>query len=220
MDPCQSIDDQIRVLRAQEQQEKNDLRDDPGDVPARKPLGAKINEIHRRYAGLIADKQRAYDRCRLQHGGQPDREVTLAATVTLTTDHLIPAAQGPFSLGTSIRIVFLKYDHRRFEIRDFPKLEAGLENTITVTLEGVQSASANPANGKLSATLDLLFSNSLEVTGESRLSVTVSTDNAGGSRINPRTRRVALAGKGRFSSGFFNDRTGRLVVGGTLSALP
>jgi hypothetical protein len=217
MDPCQSINDQIKALRVQEQQEKNDLRDDPGDGPTRKPLGGKINEIHRRYAGLIADKQRAYDRCRIEHGGKPDQEVTLAATVTLTTDH--PQAQGPFRLNTSIRIVFLKYDHRRFEI-NFPDLEvpfkAGpVETKIKVSLKPVQSASANPANGKLSA-VDL----SLEVLGESSLSVTVSTDNAGGSRINRRTRRVVLAGEDEFSGGFFDGKIGRLVIEGTLSALP
>jgi hypothetical protein len=162
------------------------------------------------------------------HGGKLDESVTFTGTATMTTSNT--NAPGPFVSAVTIGVKFLKYDHTKLEITNFPTITVGpfpikigqttLTNTTTITLTNVQTATANPSTGKMSITMTLHFKHSLPAAGDSDLPITVSTDNSGGSRIGAGTRHVKLAGTGTFSGGFLGGSTGTLLIDGTLSALP
>src|SRR6266581_7209245 len=141
-DPCQSILDQISSLRRQEQNEKDDFRRGPRD----KPLAAEIRKVEDMYRPLIAAKEHDYDQCRVAHGGKLDEAVTFTGNATMTTSN--NNAPGPFVQNVTIKVKFLKYDHTKLEITTFPTITVGPfstpvgQNTTTVTLASVQSASA------------------------------------------------------------------------------
>ena len=219
-DPCQSILDQIATLRTQEQAEKDDYRRGPRD----KPLASKIAEIDRDYSQRIRAKQQEYDQCRVSHGGKLDETVNFTGPATMTTSNT--NAPGPFVQNVTIGLKFLKYDHTKLEITNFPTITAGPfatpvgQNTTTVTLASVQSNSVTPGNGKITITMTLHFTHSLTGAGASDLPITISTDNTGGSRVNTGTRHVTLAGTGTFVGGFLGNSTCTLIIDGTLSALP
>ena len=230
-DPCQSINDQIQALRTQEQNEKDDFRDNGDHTgPSRKPIAAKIRQIERHYAPLIAAKRVAYDQCRFAHGGKPDEASTFTGTVTMTTNNVVPQAQGPFHLNFTLGLTFLKYDHTKANINNFPTLPFGPfpvgtgspppTNTTTVTLQSVDSVTVNPQTGVLRASITLKFAESQPLAGDSSLPIVLSTDTTGGSRIDVATRHLTLAGSGTFQHGFFGGNTGNLVIDGTLSTLP
>ena len=134
-------------------------------------------------------------------------------------------APGPFVRPMTIGLKFLKYDHAKLEITNFPTITVGPfttpvgKNTTTVTLNSVQSTSVTPSSGKLSITMTLHFKQTLPDPG-SDLPITVSTDNSGGSRINAGTRQMKLTGQGTFSGGFLGGSTCSLAIDGTLSASP
>jgi len=227
-DPCQSIKDQIASLRTEMQNEKDDYRE-RGNVH-HKPIAAKIRQIEREYQPRIAAKQREYDQCRLNHGGKPDQAVTYDSTATMTTSNTSVA--GPFVRTLTLGLTFLKYDHTTLAVTNFPAIRVGPittrlgVNTTRVTMTEVQATSVNPGNGTMSITLTLHFRNSLSGLGNSDLPITLSTENAGGSRINRNNRQVTLAGTGTFSGGFLGGNgvltpsTCTLTISGTLSALP
>jgi hypothetical protein len=84
----------------------------------------------------------------------------------------------------------------------------------------VRSTSVNPNTGEMSVTIQLSFVHSLQAAGNSDVTIQLSTDNTGGSRINRNNRQVTLAGTGTFDGGFLGGSTCTLVISGTLSALP
>src|SRR6266581_8392292 len=141
-DPCQSILDQISSLRRQEQNEKDDFRRGHRD----KPLAAEIRKVEDMYRPLIAAKEHDYDQCRVAHGGKLDEAVTFTGNATMTTSN--NNAPGPFVQNVTISVKFLKYDHTKLEITNFPTITVGpfaipalhTTNTTTVTLTSVQSA--------------------------------------------------------------------------------
>lgn len=223
-DPCQSIRDQINSLRTQQRNAESDFQDDSGERGSRKPMASAINRVRREFQQRIDAKEREYDQCRLNHGGKPDEPVTFTGTATMTTTN--QNAAGPFVLAVTIDIKFLKYDHKKLEITNFPSIATAPfstpfgSNTTTITLLSVESATANPSTGKLTLAMTLHFKHSLQAAGGSDLPITVSTDNSGGSRINQGTRHVTLTGTGTFTGGFLGGSKGTLVIDGTLSDLP
>jgi hypothetical protein len=223
-DPCQSIADQITSLRNQERNAESDFQGGGGSRDTRKPVASDIAKVRREYQQQINAKEREYDQCRISHGGKPDESDTFTGTATMTTNN--NNAPGPFVENVTIGLNFKKYDHTKLEITNFPAITTSAfhtplgQNTTTVTLKSVQAASANPTTGQLSITMTLHFKQSIPAAGDSDLALTVSTDNAGGSRINQGTRHVKLAGTGTFSGGFLDGSKGTLVIDGTLSQLP
>ena len=219
VDPCKSTMDEIKNLKAELRTKKSDFQEQ-----GRKPNAAQIRKLESEYRVLIAAKEREYDGCRLKNGGLPDQPATLDGTATMTTSN--QNAAGPFVQNLQLALTFLKFDHTTLEVNNFPAITAGPfntpvgPNTTTVSLRQVQSTSVNPNTGEIRITLQLSFVHSLQAAGNSDLTIQLSTENTGGSRINRNNRRVTIAGTGTFEGGFLNGNTCTLVISGTLSALP
>jgi hypothetical protein len=225
-DPCQSVIDEIAALRRELQAKKNAL-EDRGSRHTRPP--SEVRKLERDYRQRIARKQDDYDSCLVRHGLLPDVAATLDGIGTVTT-----VRSGPQDSEVHIALTFLKYDHAKVEITEFPPIVStpfdlptppGGTNTTTVSLKEVFSTNVNRSTGEMSVMLTLLFHHSRSGDGDlfdSTLPLTLSTGNTdpAGSPINQTSRQVTLAGSGTFVGGILGNTPGTVVITGTLSVLP
>jgi hypothetical protein len=225
-DPCKSVKDEVTRLQEELQAEKSNWQPhNTGGGGPRHPAAGMIRQLENEYRPRIQAKQREYEQCRFDNGGKPDLPVTLAASVRMTTTK--SEAPGPYNKSITLGLTFLKFEHKTLSITSFPSISVTFDtgtplgsNTTTITNSSVEPTSVNPANGRMTISLTLHFHQSLLDGQDSDVSIELSTENSGGSRINRSNRLVILAGTGTFEDGFLDGEDCTLVIRGTLSALP
>lgn len=140
----------------------------------------------------------------------------------LTTSH--PSAAGPFRNDVTLDLV-ISGDRSAITITDFPPIKTQPfdtpvgENTTTVTRIGGGTGRYDVGGtpGHIAMPIQLHFDHSLEVAGDSDLSLELSTDPPG-SPVTPEPfGQVSLVGSGQFVEGFLGGETGNLKVAGTIS---
>ena len=75
------------------------------------------------------------------------------------------------------------------------------------------------STGQVQITVKLHFHHSLALATDSDLTITLSTENAGGSRLKS-GGAITLVGTSKFDGGHLGGDTCKLVIKGTLSPLP
>ncbi len=200
--------------------ERNDLSDQ-----LKKAAGSEkssiANQIKKLLPQITAAKNKL-DACSSAKG-KKDLSASFSGTATMTTNN--SNVKGPFVEKISIGMIYLAFLHDQFVINSFPAITVGPfdtpagSNTTTVSLVKADCGAADPKTGKLTVTLSLHFHESLLLAKDSDLTITISTENAGGSRLNS-GGSVTLVGDGTFSGGYLDGNTTHLVVKGTLLPLP
>lgn len=217
---CQQIANELNALEL----EKTSLQKDVAQAVGSQKQGG-VGGLTGQITKLlpqIAAKQKQLNNCTKAWGKQ-DLSATFSGTATMTTSN--PDAPGPFVQKISIGMTYLAWLHDQFAINNFPAIKVGPfdtpigSNTTTVTLVNSGCGAADPKTGKLSVTLNLHFHESLKLAADSDLTITVSTENAGGSRLNS-AGKITLVGDGTFNGGHLNADSCHLVVKGTLLPLP
>jgi hypothetical protein len=214
---CQSLQKELQGLKA----ERSDLQ---AELPKAGSGKAAIASQIKKLIPQIVAKEKELNKCAIAHGGKPDLAASFNGTATMTTNN--PKVAGPFVQKVTINVVYLAWLHDQIRISNFPPISVGPfstpigDNTTTVTLVGAGGGGmANPTTGMIEVTLKLHFHHSLALAADSELVITLSTEAAGGSRLNSKGA-ITLVGTSNFQGGYLGGDSCRLVIKGTLLPLP
>jgi len=175
----------------------------------------------------ITAKQKELTNCAKANGGKPDLNATLTGTATMTTNN--PKVAGPFAVKVAIGVLYPRWLHDELLINIFPDIVFGPFDTHspcgsvteTIGLEHPGVSSVDPKTGSITETVILRFKNDCHLpgSGDSDLLITLSTENAGGSRLNS-VGKITLVGDGTFKDGYLGGDSCHLLIKGTLLPLP
>ena len=215
--PCKAIQTDLNNLIS----ERDDLQAQlkvaaPGEKSS---LGSQVKV----FIPKITAKQNELNACAKAHGGLPDVNTTFKGTATMTTNN--PKVKGPFVEGVNIGAVFPRWFHDQIFVTSFPTIKVGPfstpvgDNTTTVTLVDSGKGPVTKATGEIEITAKLHFHHSLALAGDSDLTITLSTETSGGSRLKS-GGALTLAGSGTFDGGYLDGNKCTLIITGALSQLP
>jgi hypothetical protein len=214
---CVSIQNEINNLKA----ERTGLQDElKSAAPGEKPnLAGQILQLNKQ----ITPKEKQLDACAKTNGGMPDVNASFKGNATMTTNN--SNLPGPFVQGVNISAYYPHWLHDRLDITNFPKIVVGPfstpvgNNTTTVTMIDLGSGPLVRSTGEVEITVKLHFDHSIVVAGDSDMVITLSTENAGGSRL-AANGAVTMVGSSKFDGGYLGGNTCKLVIKGTLTPKP
>jgi hypothetical protein len=214
---CVSIQNEINNLKAERTGLQNELK---SAAPGEKPnLAGQILQLNKQ----ITPKEKQLDACAKTNGGMPDVNASFKGNATMTTNN--SNLPGPFVQGVSISAYYPHWLHDRLDITSFPKITVGPfstpvgSNTTTVTQISNGGGPLVKSTGEVQITVTLHFDHSLIVAGDSDMTITLSTENPGGSRL-AANGAVTLVGTSKFDGGYLGGNTCKLIIKGTLTPNP
>lgn len=138
-----------------------------------------------------------------------DLDSQLGGTVRLSTDHRKAVLQGPFDRQLAWPIGFAG-DRRQVDGTGFPDLQVMALPKITVEFVDLGHGSFDPASGRFELPIKLGVTH---LFGQATVELMLSTEAAGGSRVEAATGQVKLVAAGDFDDpGILNGVRCELLV--------
>lgn len=225
---CQQIENERKDLVAEKEDLQAELKKAAGSEK-----GAIANQIKKLLA-QIAAKQKQVDSCTTANG-LPPLQARLDGLMSMS---ILEYKDNPNSTAASpitIDLTYMKWVHDQVIVKFFPELQYDYFNYAHQALhaiEGLQSdfstscGEIDPKTGRLSLTFgalvhveDIHKDKTRENKGSSHLAITLSTDDAPGSRFDSKGK-IRLFGEGVFKDGPLMGLHCRMFIEGTLSPLP